>query len=278
MAAEQPGTVPAVDSASVVLLRDGPPRPEGGGNVEVLLLERHLDSDFAGGAYVFPGGKVDAADRELDPARWTGRALTWWQPRLGAATPQDALGLLVCAVRETFEEAGILLAAREDGQPLTGDDLSQASFREARQRLSDRSQRWDWRGWLEDEALTLDLGCLALWSWWVTPEGQHRRFDTRFFVTPLPAQQVAAHDRIETTALVWTRPEDALAEQARGSAVIIFPTRRNLQALRGHPSAQVVWEAALTSTEPVPRIQPTIVMVEGRPMVQHPHESDPSPV
>ena len=278
MTAAQAGTVPAVDSASVVLLRDGPPRSEDGGNVEVLLLERHLDSDFAGGAYVFPGGKVDAADRELDPARWTGRPLSWWQPRLGAATPNDALGLLVCAVRETFEEAGILLATREDGQALTGDDLSQDSFRRARQQLSDRSQGWDWRGWLEDEALTLDLGCLALWSWWVTPEGQHRRFDTRFFITPLPAGQVAAHDRIETTALVWSRPEDALAEQARGAAVIIFPTRRNLQALSGHSSAHVVWEGALASTEPVPRIQPTIVMVEGRPMVQHPHESEPSPV
>src|SRR6056297_2737827 len=136
MADEDGTSVPAVVSASVVLLRDavshgasdgaGEP-PSDGGDVEVLLLERHLDSDFAGGAYVFPGGKVDAADRALDPARWTGRPLSWWAPRLGVATDDEALGLLVCAVRETFEESGILLATSEDGTLLSGDRLASSS-------------------------------------------------------------------------------------------------------------------------------------------------------
>lgn len=273
MVDEDPTSVAAVISASVVLLRD---RVPDGVDVEVLLLERHLDSDFAGGAYVFPGGKVDAADRELDPARWTGRPLSWWVPRLGVATHDEALGLLVCAVRETFEEAGILLATNEDGTPLTGDRLASSSFREARRRLAERGAHWDWREWLEDEAVTLDLGALALMSWWVTPQGMHRRFDTRFFAATLPVGQVAAHDDVETTDLAWLRPEEALERQARGAAVIIFPTRRILAALSGHHAARDVWAAALAGSDAVARIEPTIVVVDGTTMVQHPFEDAPS--
>lgn len=278
MVGQQDASEAAVASASVVLLRDESPdgTATGTGGVEVLLLERHLDSDFAGGAYVFPGGKVDAADRELDPARWTGRSLSWWAPRLGVATTDAALGLLVCAVRETFEEAGVLLATREDGTPLSGDRLTSPSFRTARRRLAERGAHWDWRGWLEDEAITLDLGSLALWSWWVTPEGMHRRFDTRFFAAKLPAGQVAVHDEVETTDLRWVRPQDALDRQARGEAVIIFPTRRNLAALGGHRTSAEVWDAAVAACDAVPCIRPTIVMVDGQPMVQHPFEDEPS--
>lgn len=267
--------VPAVDSTSVVLVRDAAPA---GSGIEVLLLERHLDSDFAGGAYVFPGGKVDPADGTLDPSRWTGRPLSWWEPRLGVRHPAQALGLLVSAVRETFEEAGVLLARFEDGRPLSGDDLTRPSFVAARRRLADRSQHWDWHSWLEDEGLTLDLGALTLWSWWVTPVGSHRRFDTRFFLAPLPPGQVAIHDEIETTNLAWMAPDQALAEQERGAVMIIFPTRRNLAALCGHRDVDAVREAAVVGIDAVRRIQPSIVFVDGRPMVQHPDEDEPSPV
>lgn len=266
--------VPAVDSASVVLIREP---SDGGPGVEVLLLERHLDSDFAGGAYVFPGGKLDPGDRQLDPARWTGRPLEQWRSRLGVATTADALGMLVCAVRETFEEAGVLLATREDGTPLSGDDLSRPGFLAARRRLADRSGHWDWRGWLEDEGLTLDLGALAFWAWWVTPEGQHRRFDTRFFIAQLPRDQVAGHDAIEMTDLIWRRPQAALEAQAQGEVSIIFPTRRILAALAAHPDATTAWQAAAAGQVDVRRVQPRIVFVEGRPMVQHPFEDEPSP-
>jgi 8-oxo-dGTP pyrophosphatase MutT (NUDIX family) len=277
MAGKHHASTEPVVSASVLLVRDpvGDPAPAGDGGVEVLLLERHLDSDFAGGAYVFPGGKVDAADRDLDPARWTGRPLSWWVPRLGVATPADALGLLVCAVRETFEEAGVLLASYEDGSPLSADALSSPSFGTARQRLTMRGAPWDWRPWLEDEGITLDLGALAPWSWWVTPEGMHRRFDTRFFIAAMPSGQTAVHDEVETTDLRWVRPADALARQARGEAVIIFPTRRNLAEMVGYRTAQELVDAAAGRDE-VPRIEPTIVMVDGRAMVQHPFEDEPS--
>jgi 8-oxo-dGTP pyrophosphatase MutT (NUDIX family) len=263
---------PAVDAATILLLRDG-----SDDRVEVLLLERHIESDFAGGALVFPGGKVDAADRELDPARWTGRDPALMRELLGAESDRDALGLMVAAVRETFEEADVLLASR-GGRPVTDEDLREASFREARRRLSSREERFDWRDWLEAEDLVLDLGALAPWAWWVTPKGQHKRFDTRFFAAMLPEEQSAAHDDVEMTALRWSSPHDALQAQREGRMTVIYPTRKNLEALAEHPSARTAWAAADGGRVDCRRIEPTVVEVDGRIMVQHPYEADPEPI
>jgi 8-oxo-dGTP pyrophosphatase MutT (NUDIX family) len=266
------GPVPAVLSATVLLLQD---TVDG---LEVLLLERHLASDFAGGAFVFPGGKVDATDRGFDPARVRGGDLDVWRAQLGVETHEDALGVLVAAVRETFEEAGVLLATRADGTPLTADDLAGARLREARRRLATRGEPFDWRPVLEAEDLVLDLGALVPWSWWVTPAGQHRRFDTRFLAARLPAGQTAAHDEVETTALVWARPADALAAQARGERVVIYPTRRNLQALDAFGSTAQLFAAAAAGQLDTRRIEPRLVEVDGVTLVQHPDGGAPEPV
>jgi 8-oxo-dGTP pyrophosphatase MutT (NUDIX family) len=266
------GNAPAVDAATILLVRD---RVRGKGPLEVLLLERHLDSDFAGGALVFPGGKVDDQDRELDAARWTGRNPKGWRERLGTETDAEARGLLVAAVRETFEEVGVLLATDEEEEPVTADQLRSASFREARRRLCSRDERWDWRRWLEDEALVLDLRSLEFWSWWVTPEGQHKRFDTRFFLAVLPPGQAPAHDDVEATSLGWWRPEDALAAAERGEVTIIFPTRRNLEALARFDTAEAARQAAHDGQVDTRRIQPTVVKVGGELFVQHPYEDEP---
>lgn len=269
------GTSPAaVDAASVLLVR----ARAGSGELEVLMLERHLEADFAGGALVFPGGKVDASDRGIDAARWIGDNPARWQQRLGAASAADAQGLLVAAVRETFEEVGVLLAEREDGTPITDEDLRTASFRAARRRLSDRTQVWDWRGWLEDEALVLDLRRLRLFSWWVTPEGQHRRFDTRFFLARLPAGQTASPDDVESTGVVWTTPDEAVAAQRRGEAVVIFPTRRNLAQLGRLGSVDDAWTAVVADAVDQRRIQPIIVRDGEQVLVQHPDGDPPEPV
>jgi 8-oxo-dGTP pyrophosphatase MutT (NUDIX family) len=266
------GNAPAVDAATILLVRD---RVRGKGPLEVLLLERHLDSDFAGGALVFPGGKVDDQDRELDAARWTGRNPKGWRERLGTETDAEARGLLVAAVRETFEEVGVLLATDEEEEPVTADQLRSASFREARRRLCSRDERWDWRRWLEDEALVLDLRSLEFWSWWVTPEGQHKRFDTRFFLAVLPPGQAPAHDDVEATSLGWWRPEDALAAAERGEVTIIFPTRRNLEALARFGTADAARQAARDGQVDTRRIQPKVVKVGGELFVQHPYEDEP---
>ena len=267
--------VQPVDSATVLLVRDA---VEGAGGVEVLLLERHLDSDFAGGAYVFPGGKVGAEDRALDPARWQASSLSAWHDRLGVGSDEEVLGLLVAAVRETFEEVGVLLAHREGGEPIVAQDLMTPSFRSARERLASREGRWDWRTWLEEERVVLDLDTLALWSWWVTPEGQHKRFDTRFFIAAAPPDQIAEHDRVEATEVLWATPQDALAAQVRGEVTIIFPTRRNLETLVRFPTAEAAVQAANAGAVDQRRIVPTMVRVDGKILVQHPDEDEPSSV
>ena len=271
-------TTEAVDAATVLLLRDAPDRAGQRPRLEVLLLERHLDSDFAGGALVFPGGKVDPADRTFDAGRWTGEPLSRWAERLGVDDPADALGLLVAGVRETFEEAGVLLARREDGTALTDEDLATPSFVRARQRLAGRDAAGGFEAWLSDEELVLDLGALALWSWWVTPEGQHKRFDTRFLVAVLPEGQHAQHDDVETTSLRWATPAEALAAHERGEATVIFPTRRNLSDLARFDDAAAAWAAARDGQVDQRRIQPRVVRVGDRVMVQHPDEDDPEPI
>jgi 8-oxo-dGTP pyrophosphatase MutT (NUDIX family) len=267
------GATPAVDAATVVLVRD---KVRGQGPLEVLLIERHLESDFAGGALVFPGGKVDDGDRHLDAARWTGRDPKGWRERLGTATDEEARGLLIAAVRETFEEVGVLFATDEEGEPITADHLRRPSYVEARRRLASRDETWDWRSWLEDEALVLDLRQLEFWSWWVTPEGQHKRFDTRFFLGVLPPGQIAAHDEVEATSLGWWTPQEALEAADRDEVTIIFPTRRNLEALARFATADEARRAAHDDEVDTRRIQPTIVEIDGELHVQHPYEDGPS--
>jgi 8-oxo-dGTP pyrophosphatase MutT (NUDIX family) len=257
----------ALDAATIVLVRDAPGGADG---LEALLVERHAGSDVAAGALVFPGGKVSPTDRVLDGARWTGAPLARWQGQLQVATPAHALGLLVAAVRETFEEAGVLLARREDGSAVSADDLSSRSFRTARRELSVRGTRWDWRRWLEDEALVLDLGALALWSWWVSPQGVPHRFDTRFFVATLPVGQVAHQDGTEITALRWMRPGEALDAAARDEAIVMFPTRRNLLTLGTFRTAAAAWQAAARGEVDQRRVQPRIGERDGRAVVEHP--------
>lgn len=267
---------PAVDAATILLLRDAPPGAPTPG-LEVLLLERHIESDFAGGALVFPGGKVDPADRALPPERWTGRDPAAWRDTLGADTDGQALGLMVAAVRETFEEADVLLASRA-GAPVSDADLASPSFVEARRRLASREEAFDWTSWLAEEHLVLDLGALTPWAWWVTPRGQHKRFDTRFFAARLPAEQSAAHDDVEMTALRWTSPRAALEAQRAGDVTVIYPTRKNLEALAEHASADAAWAAAERGDVDRRRIEPSVVVVDGEVLVQHPYLDDPEPI
>lgn len=270
--------VPAVDASTILLVRDRDGEPAERGSLEVLLLARHLDADFAGGALVFPGGKVSAADRLLPRGRWRGRPLAEWREPLGVATDEDALGLLVAAVRETFEEVGILLASREDAAPVRAVDLATPSFVEARARLASRGDDDDWLAWLEHERLVLDLDALALWSWWVTPIGQHRRFDTRFFIAAMPPDQVPEHDAVEATDVTWARPFEALAAQERGEVTIIFPTRRNLRALARYATSAEALAAARGGQVDQRRILPLVVRLHGRVMVQHPDEQEPEDI
>ena len=269
------GTRPAIASSSILLVRDRAP----GSDLEVLMLERHIETDFAGGALIFPGGKVDEQDRDLPEERYDGADPAALAGLLGAETPADGLGLAVSAVREAFEEAGVLLARDPDGHRVDAKTLRSEPFLDARTRLASRDEHYDWRPFLAEHQLTLDLAELAFFMWWATPDGLHRRYDTRFFVAPVPDEQVDAlvQDDVETTSLSWLTPEEALTAGREERFTVIYPTRKILEALAGFDSADAVLAAAHEGRTDRRRLQPVVVEVDGRKMIQHPDGGDPEP-
>jgi hypothetical protein len=134
-----------------------------------------------------------------------------------------------------------------------------------------RDTSWDWADWLAAEGLVLDLGALAWWSWWVTPEGVHKRYETWFFTCPVPPDQVGVHDRVETVTSRWTTPGDALRAAREGAVTIVYPTRKNLEALARYDSAADLLEATRAGRVDRRRMCPEVVRTEdGAIMVRHP--------
>lgn len=247
------GVAHAVDSSTVVLLRQMAGSPAG---TEVLLLQRHRASRTFAGAHVFPGGKVEDGDRRLDPVSWKCRDLDGRREEITARSQEDALGFLVAAVRESFEEAGVLLARRRDGSPLTVDDVQGPAFVSARERLASRHDMWDWASWLRQHQIVLDLDALVMWSWWVTPVHRPYRFDTRFFLAALPAHQAACHDAVETISMRWTNPTGAIRDHEDGRIELRAATLANLEQLRPYATADEAMAAARRGDVNRCRIQP----------------------
>lgn len=245
---------PALPSATILLLRDEP------GGLEVFMVQRHHRIDFATGAMVFPGGKVDPADS--DPAlaaRCT-----------GAEGLDEAMRpFYVAAIRETFEESGVLLA-RPAGEPGL---VSAARLAEIEARHRDALNR-DERTLpeiAEAEDLTLALDLLVPFAHWITPTFMPRRFETWFFLVPAPQDHVALHDGGESVDSCWVRPQDAIAQAERGERQIIFPTLMNVKKLgRSHSVAEAV-EAA--RREPVVTVLPEVVKTDRGPMMRLPEEA-----
>ncbi|MHB8438578.1 MAG: NUDIX hydrolase [Acidimicrobiales bacterium] len=248
----------ARDAATIMLVRDAP-GPDGPA-LEVCMLRRHLNSDFVGGAYVFPGGKVDDDDRSTAAGdACIGRDDISASDMLGV----DAGGLAfwVAALRECFEEAGVLLAYRDGTAPGAElVDMTEAqrrpSLAAARIRLNAGEEAF--LDMLRAEGLHLAVDQVHYFSHWITPEGAPKRYDTRFFVAALPRGQVPVHDDYETVDTVWVRPGDALARAEHGEFDLIFPTMKNLAAIgRFATSAELL--AAAAAVERVPTVLPRVV-------------------
>ena len=205
--ADPVGEVPLRDAATVMLVRDG---SEG---LEVFMLRRNLKSDFVGGAYVFPGGAVDPHDRHqnLEPI-CTGRTDADASGQLGI--DGGGLAFWVAAIRECFEEAGVLLAYDADEQVVRFDDPTVADRFAIHRKSVDSGERRLVDVCL-DERLRLAVDTIYYFSHWITPEGAPRRYDTRFFVTRAPDGQVPLHDNHEVIANLWIRPADALGRAPR---------------------------------------------------------------
>jgi 8-oxo-dGTP pyrophosphatase MutT (NUDIX family) len=253
--------VAARDAATVMLVRDA--EGESGPALQVCMLRRHLNSDFVGGAYVFPGGKVDDDDRTAGAeASCLGRSDADASALLGIES--GGLAFWVAALRECFEEAGVLLAYPQGsapGSPLV--DVTDPSVRSrlAARRIEVNAGTVDFLEACRAEGLCLAVDRVHYFSHWITPEPAPKRYDTRFFVTALPPGQVPIHDDHETTATVWVEPAEALERARAGEFDIIFPTIKNLEAIaRFQTSAELL--AAAAAVERVPTVLPRVVADE----------------
>ncbi len=211
------------DAATVMLVRDDP-------DLRVFMLRRNFDSVWIAGASVFPGGAIDDDDR--DPA-WEARTRGVDDPAASSALGLDRGGLafFVGAIRETFEEAGVLLAHAADGVAADG---RHAHLVDARDALN--AGVTDFAEFVAAHDLVLATDELHVFSHWVTPPGSPRRYDTWFFVAAAPPGTYE-HDNLELIDSAWVRPADALAAADRGEVDLIFPTRKSLESLAEFTSA-----------------------------------------
>jgi len=260
-----PQPVPVREAATVMLVRDGEP------GLEVFMLRRSPASEFVPGQFVFPGGAVDPADRH-DPALAT-VCLGHDDASASAQLSLDSGGLAywVAAVRECFEEAGVLLG-RRNGQtipfvePATIERFE--SFREQVYagdiRLAEMCQA---------ENVQLDFSDLRYVSHWITPVGPPRRFDTRFFVAHAPEGQQPLNDGGETVESTWITPAEAMRQRDEGQFEMILPTVANLLPLLALGTADDVMAWADNLAD-IPEILPVIVpQAEGPPTVLMPGDA-----
>ena len=205
-------------AATVMLVRDS------GGELEVLIVRRNAGAVFAGGMYVFPGGRVDPADGDPDADET----------------------FAVTAIREAFEEVGVLLARDAAGR------TPGARHRVFGERGAVHAGERSFADVLGEHGLRAAVDELAFVDWWLTPKGElPRRFDTRFFLAQAPDDQVEAHDQHETVEALWCTPVEALARAAAGEVVMMPPTLAQLRFLAPHGSVA----AALNAGRALPRPQ-----------------------
>ena len=249
-------TVPQA-AATVLLVRDS--KDEG---IEVFLVERASKANF-GGAFVFPGGKVDPEDC-LDhmEAITTGSS----DHEISSILGEDKGGLAywVACIRECFEEAGILIAYREDGSPFDPSDT------EERQRFVDYRNRLNageavMEEMCQAEKLTLATERLAYLAHWITPKIEKRRYTTRFFIAISPSGQEGLHDGSESVNSLWIKPEEALEQQKEGKLLLIMPTIKNLESICGYTNVEeLLKDKSSVDPSTIPTIEPKFFMEDGK--------------
>ncbi|MGO1055645.1 NUDIX hydrolase [Crossiella sp. CA198] len=253
--APQPPAEPR-DSATVALVRDTATGPE------VFLLRRVTGMAFAGGMTVFPGGGVDQRDADTSVA-WAGPTPAWWAQRFGCS-PELARALVCAAVRETFEEAGVLLAGANADSVIA----DTAPYADARQDLVDR--KLSLAEFLTETGLVLRADLLRPMANWVTPPEEPRRYDTRFFLAALPAGQRADGTTTEADHAAWQRPADALADWAAGRSGLMPPTWVTLSQLDQHRTVREL----LAVDRQITKITPRVVRRNGNLHVALPGDAD----
>jgi 8-oxo-dGTP pyrophosphatase MutT (NUDIX family) len=228
------------NSATTMLIRD----VERG--IEVFLLRRVAGMAFAGGMTAFPGGSVDPRDTDTSVA-WHGPEPAWWAERFDVE-PGLARALVCAAVRETFEESGVLLA----GADATSVVSDTRPYADARRGLIDRE--YSLAQFLAEANLVLRADLLRPWSNWVTPVEEPHRYDTRFFLAAVPPGQRADGATSEAADVAWARPGDALDEWKNGRRGLLPPTWTTLAELEECGSVEEAMSTPRTITKMMPRV------------------------
>ncbi len=225
-------TTPPIPSATIVMLRENPSADKA---MEMFMVVRHHQIDFASGALVFPGGKADPGDYDdvllnhLD----------------GASSDPDMRAMQVAAIREAYEECGVLLARPQGGSALIdGDRLSM--LEPFRKRLNDGEVSI--AEFVSQQKLQLACDRLEHFAHWITPEMMPKRFDTHFFLATAPADHLAIHDGYESVDSVWITPKQAVADAEEGSRTVIFPTLRNIEKVAQYDSISSLTKATRAET------------------------------
>jgi 8-oxo-dGTP pyrophosphatase MutT (NUDIX family) len=256
--------VPTRDAATVVLLRHTCHLPNG---IEVYMLRRAASMEFAAGAYVFPGGSVDPRDADQTVA-WAGPSPEAWG-RVFRADVDIARGLVCAAVRETFEESGVLLAGPSADTVVadtTGDD-----WEADREALIDR--HLSLAEFLNKRGLVLRADLLRPWAHWITPAVERKRFDTRFFVAAMPPGQRTRDVGGEADEVAWLRPAQALGRGNGGHIFLLPPTVRTLTELSAFDEVG----AALACEREIVTFQPRVAEVDGEMWLVIPDEDHRMP-
>lgn len=238
-------TVTPRPASTVLLLRDSA-AGVAGNEIEVFMMVRHCQIDFSSGALVFPGGSVDAGDKEIiaRPELYSG----------GEGLEEAELSFRIAAIRETFEESGILVARPRGSKALI--DGRRAAEIEADHRTALCEGKTSFRNVVAESGVSLALDELVPYAHWITPEGMSKRFDTWFFLAAAPPAQLGAHDGRESTNSIWVSPREALAGGESGRFKLPFPTTRNLIRLGKQPHVR----AALEDVRGKPIVTVTPVM------------------
>ena len=254
--------VAARPASTILLLRDGASDDKGRGEeIEVFMMVRHHEIEFSSGALVFPGGSVDAGDSDIiaRPELYSG----------GEGNDSAELSFKIAAIRETFEESGILLARPRSSNELV--EAKQAAEIEACHRAALSERKTTFLDVLADSGMVLALDVLVPYARWITPEGMPKRFDTWFFLAAAPPEQLGAHDGRESTDSLWLSPREAIAGGASGRFKLPFPTTRNLIKLGKQPNLKAALDEA--RGKPVVTVMPVMTRLNGGRQLRIPLEA-----
>ncbi len=257
------------DAATVILVREPDQGP-----FEIFLMRRGGSQSFMGGAFVFPGGRLDEEDCDPElagyardfPAADARHRLQ--EPRLPEKT---AVGLYFSAIRETFEEAGVLAAFDASDRLMDFSD-GETAGRFAAYRLSLHEKSLSLKDLAKKENIRYALKLLTPYSHWITPDIEKRRFDTRFFLMRQPKGQFPVHDTIELTQSLWITPASALERQRQGQMLLMPPTLITMQALNKFKTADQLFTAA--GADSIYTILPQAFTFEGGFGVKLPHDPE----